>query len=331
MPDTKRPRKGSMQYWPRVRAKKATPRVRSWKFGEKYKGLLGFAGYKAGMTHVVYEEDRKSSPNKGRDVFVPVTVLECPPMKIYSVKLYTKTYHGFKAAEEFIVSKDKILKKTVTTPKEVKVEDIKKKLEELDLSKYADVRVLVYTNPSEIKLKKKPEVFELGIGGKLSDKMDFVIENLNKPIRVGDVFNEFDLADTLAVTKGKGYQGPVKRMGVKVRFHKSEKTKRGPGSVAGGWSAHAHTMYRVAHAGQTGYHNRIDYNKVIIKISNEVDKINPKGGFLEYGNVNSDYILVKGSVPGPRKRLVRLLKAKRPNKKLTHKFTPKYVSLESKQ
>ncbi|MBW2988370.1 50S ribosomal protein L3, partial [Candidatus Woesearchaeota archaeon] len=59
---------------------------------------------------------------------------------------------------------------------------------------------------------------------------------------------------------------------------------------------------------------RTEKNKWIVKISNE--DINPKGGFKHYGLVKNDYILIKGSIPGPTKRLVRLYKAKRPSKKM---------------
>ncbi|MBI5072518.1 50S ribosomal protein L3, partial [Candidatus Woesearchaeota archaeon] len=113
--------------------------------------------------------------------------------------------------------------------------------------------------------------------------------------------------------------------------HKSEKTKRGPGSL-GGWISQAHFMYRVAHAGQMGYHNRTEWNKWIVKISDKPEEINPKGGFIHYGNVKNEYILVKGSVQGPAKRLIRFNIPKRPDK-LVPKDAPSivYTSLEAKQ
>ena len=91
-------------------------------------------------------------------------------------------------------------------------------------------------------------------------------------------------------------------------------------------------MYRVAHAGQMGYHNRTEFNKWIIKISDKAEEVNPKGGFLHYGNVKNEYMLVKGSIQGPAKRLIRLNLPKRPNA-LVPKDAPSvvYTSLESKQ
>ena len=91
-------------------------------------------------------------------------------------------------------------------------------------------------------------------------------------------------------------------------------------------------MYRVAHAGQMGYHLRTDYNKWILKIGSKPEEINVSGGFPHYGVVKNEYILVKGSVPGLRKRLIRINKAIRHNKKLPQ-GTPQiqYVSVSAKQ
>ena len=35
-------------------------------------------------------------------------------------------------------------------------------------------------------------------------------------------------------------------------------------------------------------------------------KINPDGGFKHFGNVTGDFIIVKGSVPGTYRRLIKL-------------------------
>ncbi len=86
-------------------------------------------------------------------------------------------------------------------------------------------------------------------------------------------------------------------------------------------------------AGQTGYHQRTEYNKKILKIgeADQVDEINPKGGFIKYGLVKNNYLLLKGSLPGPSKRLVMLRKAIRPHGK--HDDAPQisYISTASKQ
>ena len=67
-----------------------------------------------------------------------------------------------------------------------------------------------------------------------------------------------------------------------------------------------HIMYRVAHAGQMGFHTRTAYNKLLLKISSKPEELNPKSGLHKYGLLKTDYILLKGSVPGPKKRLIRL-------------------------
>ena len=66
-----------------------------------------------------------------------------------------------------------------------------------------------------------------------------------------------------------------------------------------------------------------------MKIGGNIDEINPKGGFPQYGFVKNNYVLLKGSVPGPVKRLIRIrLGTRAPDKVQEPKLT--YVSLESK-
>lgn len=321
MPSTRSPRKGSMQVWPRKRANRAYARVKYFA-QEKEVKPLGFAGYKVGMSHLLVEDNRKSSTTKGEDIVCPVTVIECPPLKIYSVRFYKNK----QLKTEIVNSKlnKEVVKKTIIPKKKNSIEKIK-------TEDYDNIKLVVYTQPKLIKLKKKPEIFELALGGSYDDKLKFVKENMEKDISVNDVFKEGNQVDIHAITKGKGYQGPVKRFGIAIRNHKSEKTKRGPGSL-GGWKGQGHIMYRVAHAGQMGYHQRVDYNKHIIKISEKPEEINPKDGFVRYGPVKSTYILLRGSVIGPKKRLIIFIKATRPNKKIT-KEAPSisYISMKSKQ
>ena len=81
------PRRGSLQFWPRARSSKHAARVRSWPPSNDAK-LLGFVGYKVGMTHLLVKDSNPNSPQKKMDVFRPVTVIECPPLKVYSVRYY---------------------------------------------------------------------------------------------------------------------------------------------------------------------------------------------------------------------------------------------------
>ena len=82
-----------------------------------------------------------------------------------------------------------------------------------------------------------------------------------------------------------------------------------------------------------GYHKRTEFNKKVLKIGDvsEVDAVNPDGGFIRYGLVKNDYVLVKGSVPGPTKRLVILRQAIRPKKADEAAPQIEFISTASKQ
>ncbi len=307
MPKTRRPRFGSLQFYPRKRAKKEIARVRSWANLSEPK-LLGFAGYKVGMTHAMITDNRKHSMTKGETIFCPITILECPPLKAVSIRFYKKTPDGLKAVSDvFADNLDKELERKIILPrkKKTKIEDIKD---------FDDITLIVQTQPKLTSIgKKKPELFEVAIGGKKEEKLKYAKEILGKEINVKDIFKEGQQVDIHAVTKGKGIQGPVKRFGISLKSHKSEKNRRNPGSL-GPWCGQINIMWRVAHAGQTGYFQRTEYNKWLIKIDEKLE--NPKGGFIKYGLVKNPCVLLKGSIPGPRKRLIRFNFPIRPNKKI---------------
>ena len=303
MPRIRNPRRGSMQFWPRKRAQRPFARVRTW---HPFKDLrpLGFAGYKVGMTHLLFTDAKKTSQTKGEDISCPVTVIECPPLKVIGYQAYTADPYGKKAVCGGIMNATKELSRRIKTKnKEIKFDDSK-------LGKVIDIRLVVQTQPAMTGIgKKKPEVFELGIGGDLKSKIDYAKSVIGKELRVSEVLTENQMVDTHAITKGKGTQGPVKRFGVAIRQHKAEKTKRGPATL-GPWHPH-HGNYTVPHAGKMGYHQRMQLNKWVMKISNDSKSINPAGGWLDYGVVKNDYVLLKGSVDGPRKRLVKMTMPRR--------------------
>jgi len=76
-----------------------------------------------------------------------------------------------------------------------------------------------------------------------------------------------------------------------------------------------------------GYHRRTEYNKLIIKIG---EPLNVEGGWVRYGQVIGPTILLKGSVPGPRKRLIILREAIRPPRKQEKVEGIEYISLSPK-
>ncbi|MEO2151605.1 MAG: 50S ribosomal protein L3, partial [Thermococcus sp.] len=257
-------------------------------------------------------------------------------------------YLGLETATEvwFHELNDNVKRRIKTLPKNYDEEAFKAKLGQLeDLvndGEIVDVRLLVHTQPWLIKLKKKPEVMEYAIGGDdVKAKFDYAKEKIGKELRASEVLHEGELLDVIAVTKGKGTQGPVKRWGIKVQFHKAQRAGKGRhvGNL-GPWHP-ARVMWTVPQAGQMGFHHRTEFNKRLIAIGengklvldgNEIE-ITPKGGFPHYGIVRSDFLMIEGSVPGSFKRIIRVRPAIRPPKKKPPVERPQitYVSRESKQ
>ena len=80
MAKSHKPLSGSRAYWPRKRAKRIYPRIKSFRKDIKEVKPLVFAGYKAGMAQVVITDTRKESPTSGQEIMRPVTILDCPPL-----------------------------------------------------------------------------------------------------------------------------------------------------------------------------------------------------------------------------------------------------------
>ena len=132
-------------------------------------------------------------------------------------------------------------------------------------------------------------------------------ELLGKEVKINQIFETGSAVDTAAITKGKGWEGPITRLGVKKKQHKSRKSVREVGSL--GPISPQYVMYTVPRAGQRGLHQRVEYNKKIMVMDNTENikyEINPKGGFKHFGNINGDFIVLRGSVPGTYKRLIKL-------------------------
>ncbi|MEK6890640.1 MAG: 50S ribosomal protein L3 [Nanoarchaeota archaeon] len=307
-----RPRRGSLQYWPRKRVKEILPSV-NWTqivLKNNDKKLLGFIGYKVGMLSAYVKDNTSESMTKNKRVVVPVTIIECPPVKIFS----TRFYKNNNLVTEILSSNlDKELKRVVKLPKN----DVKK-LEDVKHETYDDIQIIVYSIVKKTGLKKKPDMIEVGLGGNVHDKINFVKENLNKEIKISDIFSPMQLVDVRGVTKGKGLEGAVRRHGIGLRSHKAEKGRRRAGSL-GPWHP-ARVTFRVPQAGQLGMFTRATYNLKIIGLNSiEQNNINPSGGFKHFGNIHTDYLLLGGSVQGPQKRALiitfPLRKTKKQDKK----------------
>jgi large subunit ribosomal protein L3 len=312
-----RPRRGSLQYWPRTRANKILPSVnwKSIKENNFEKKLLGFIGYKVGMKSLFVRDNTNDSMTKGKRIVVPATIIECPPMKILSVRFYK---NSIVARDVLSDDLDKTLKKRVKLPKKSvkgtsdKSETSPNKID--GVKDFDDVSVIVYSLVKNTTIKNKPDVLEIALGGDKEEKLSWIKEHLGKEIKISEVFEANSLADIRGVTKGKGTQGPVKRFGITLRSHKAEKGQRKVGSI-GPWHP-ARVSFRVPMAGQMGMFTRANYNHNVLSVGSiSENNINPKPGFKKYGNIKTDYIILSGSVQGPSKRPIVLTQPLRSTKK----------------
>ncbi len=162
-------------------------------------------------------------------------------------------------------------------------------------------------------------------------KADFKGElKLGDTLTVADIFEGVEYVDVVGTSKGKGFQGVTKRWGVKLLSHRNSKHRRGIGNL--GPKRPGYVRSTVPGSGQMGYHQRTELNKKIMKVGADGKEVNPKGGFLNYGEIRNTYVLVHGSVPGPTKRLIRFRDAARiPAKADTSAAEITYVSTQSQQ
>ncbi|ABM81132.1 50S ribosomal protein L3P [Hyperthermus butylicus DSM 5456] len=317
-----------MKSWPEVQSENPLP--------------LAFLAYKVGMTHVYVIDDEPGSITHGREIFMPVTVLEAPPMVVTAVRVYgydpnigLYTLSEAWAQPETLVEKYNLdIYRVVPRLRFPDPDKAVKKLEGL-LDKVYDVRIIAATQPRLVGglSKKKPDLLEIKIGGgsSIEDRFNYAVKLLGSELKVSDVFREGQFVDVIAVTKGKGFQGVIKRFGVKElpRWHKHRKGSRsGPGTRG---PATSFSWSEVPQPGQMGFHRRTEYNKRILKIGDNGLEITPAGGFLHYGIVRSTYILLAGSIPGTPKRPIVLRHPVRP--RWMPEAPPKitYISLASKQ
>src|SRR5919109_5648048 len=168
---------------------------------------------------------------------------------------------------------------------------------------------IVAVSPNSIGLAQKiPFVFEVAVSGKdATSQYDYIKTILGREIKIADVFQVGQKIDISGITRGKGIEGPITRFGVKRKQHKSRKSVRAVGTL--GPISPAVVMYTVARQGQRGFHQRTEYNKRILIMSStdkEENPINPPGGFKHFGIVKGEYMVVRGSIPGVPKRLIKM-------------------------
>jgi len=325
------PKRGSLAFLPRGRASTPIGKIGHW---PDYSGdapiLLGFAGFKAGMTHVYIIDDYERSPRYGSEKFIPVTVLEVPPAILCGIRAYRSTNKGLLSlSETWMIDPPKDLHRLLTLPEDFNTEEKLNTIESL-IDEVTEFRAILCIQPRQASIsQKKPILMEVKVdGGTIKAQFEYLKEKLGEEIHSSEIFKNGQFVDIIGVTKGKGFQGPVKRWGIKKLHHKSNKTVRGVGSL-GPWNPH-YVMYSVPRAGQMGFHQRTEFNKRIVNLGSNVEEVNVEGGFPGYGLIRSDYILLAGSVPGSTGRVIKLRYPARKSKKQSDS-SPKITHLELKR
>ncbi len=305
------PRRGSLAYLPRGRCNRQAGKINYWpEVNSDKPRLLGFAGYKAGMSFVYVMGDIRGNPTFGQEIHSPVTIVETPPMFVCGYRGYNLESSGSSSSmEEWAEKLPSDLTRLITNPKSNETKKAETALNSARVP--VELRAILATQPRQSgKSQKKPELFEVKtVGGSMENRLEYLKGLLGKEVQISDIFKEGEYVDIIGITKGKGIQGPVKRWGVKTKQHKSRKTVRGVGTL-GPWTPH-YVMYTVPRAGQMGYAQRTEFNKRILKIGDDGANVSPKGGFQHYGTIKKTYVVLSGSIPGPARRLVKLRSAAR--------------------
>lgn len=230
------------------------------------------------------------------------------------------------------------------------------------MKKYCKViRVLAHSDVVKLPIAQKTaHLMEIQInGGDVAAKVDFGVGLFEQSIPISKVFSKDEMIDVIAVTKGKGFEGVTTRWGTSKLPRKTHKGLRKVACI-GAWHP-SRVKYSVARAGQNGYHHRTQINKKIYKIaapqfdahgtivkdekgnivadrhaSTEFDltkkEITPMGGFPHYGTVKNDWIMLKGTVPGPVKRVITLRKTllRQTSRNATEEIALKFIDTSSK-
>jgi len=359
-----RPRHGNLGFLPRKRAQHIRGRIKAWPVDDRAQDphLTAFICYKAGMTHIVRDLDRPGSKMHKKEIVEGVSIMEAPPMIIVGVTGYIRTPRGLRCLatvwaqhlpDQFrrVQYKNWYKAKKKAFTKYAKKLTVSTKYYDKDLAKmkrYCDViRVIACSQVKLCKIgQKKGHVMEIQInGGSVQQKVDFGVKLLETSVHADGVFKSSEMVDCIAVTKGHGFEGVTHRWGTTRLPRKTHKGLRKVACI-GAWHP-ARVGRTVPRAGQDGFHHRVEKNKKIFKIgksalkdkanarceSDLTDKtITPMGGFPHYGIVNQDYVMIKGTVPGPIKRVMTLRKQLRPNpsRAAAEQVTLKFIDTSSK-
>jgi large subunit ribosomal protein L3e len=364
-----RPRHGNLGFLPRKRTKHHAGKLKSFPKDDVSKAphFTAFMTFKAGMTHIVRDVDRAGSKMNKKEIVEGVSVIEAPPMIVIGFVGYVETPRGLRALtsvwaghlneevrRRFYKTWHKSKKKAFTkyqkrwadatkgsegSPMAAEIERTKK---------YCQVvRAICHTQVGKAKIgQKKAHIKEIQInGGTTEQKVDFTVGLFEQEVKVADVFGQDEMVDIVGSSRGHGFNGVITRWGC-TRLPR--KTHRGLRKVAciGTWHP-ARVQFQVPRAGQDGYHHRTEINKKIYRIGKSAKEdpngamtaadltekgITPMGGFAHYGEITQDWVMIKGAVIGPKKRIVTLRKSLLPqvSRKATEKIELKFIDTSSK-
>ncbi|KII66154.1 60S ribosomal protein L3 [Thelohanellus kitauei] len=321
------------------------------------------------MTHVLRDVDSFGSKLHKKECLDAVTIVETPPIVAVGVVGYIETPTGLRQVSTVWAQhlseecRRRFYRQWGRSKKRAFVHASKKWTEETGkacidktfqkFEKYCKiVRIIVHSQPSKIGINlKKAHIMEVQInGGTIKEKVDFARSLLEKPVPISKVFSQDDMIDTISITKGHGFKGVTYRWGTKKLPRKSRKGLRKVACI-GAWHP-PRVAWSVPRAGQHGYHHRTEVNKKVYRVgkgyykkdgvlvnsngSTDYDltqkSINPVGGFVHYGMVTEDFLMLKGSTPGTRRRMVILRKSILPqvSSKAQEKITLKFIDTSSK-
>jgi len=165
------------------------------------------------MTYAIGIENHPGALSYGKEVVIPLTTLETPPLLACALRAYTKDYEGLRTfGEAWMEQLPKDFNRVISVPEKFSTEDGLKKIEGA-LDKVVDLRMLMATQPRLAKHgKKAPQLIEIKIGGgSIKEQFEYGKKILGQEVKAADFIAEGEAVDTIGITKGKGIQGPVKR------------------------------------------------------------------------------------------------------------------------
>uniref|UniRef100_A0A2K5YLK2 60S ribosomal protein L3-like n=1 Tax=Mandrillus leucophaeus TaxID=9568 RepID=A0A2K5YLK2_MANLE len=296
------PRHGHLGFLPHKRSRRHRGKVKTWPRDDPSQPvhLTAFLGYKAGMTHTLREVHRPGLKISKREEVEAVTIVETPPLVVVGVVGYVATPRGLRSFKTIFA--------------EHLSDECRRRF-------YKDMKLLPFR-------QKKAHIMEIQLnGGTVAEKVAWAQARLEKQVPVHSVFSQSEVIDVIAVTKGRGVKGVTSRWHTKKLPRKTHKGLRKVACI-GAWHP-ARVGCSIARAGQKGYHHRTELNKKIYRIgrglhmedgklvknnaSTSYDvtakSITPLGGFPHYGEVNNDFVMLKGCIAGTKKRVITLRKS----------------------